>query len=100
MLTGALRMRESFPYTLAHPSSWLVAGPVIMALGSVALFGIDALCRRIGMSSWQRFIAGFFVTVGLFNLVVLFGHPEDAIAVGLACYALVAVIDGRAVAAV
>ncbi len=43
MLTGALHMSECFPYTLAHPSSWLVAGPVIMALGSVALFGIDAL---------------------------------------------------------
>jgi hypothetical protein len=99
MLTGHLNMSESFPYTLAHPTSWLIVGPVIMALASVAVFGVDSLCRRIAMSSWQRAVAGFFVVVGLFNLVVLFGHPEDAVAVGLGCYALVAVIDRRAVAA-
>jgi hypothetical protein len=40
-----------------------------------------------------------FVAVGLWNTVVLWGHPEDAIAVGLACYALVAVLDHRPVAA-
>jgi hypothetical protein len=99
MLTGAFHMSEGFPYALAQPTSWLVAGPAIMALGSVALFGADALCRRIGMTRTRRLIACFFVLVGLFNLVVLFGHPEDAIAVGLGCYALVAVIDGRGAAA-
>ena len=45
-----------------------------------------------------RFVA-LFVAVGLWNTEVLWGHPEDAIAVGLACYALVAVFDRRIVAA-
>jgi hypothetical protein len=99
MLTGALGLSESYPFVLPHPTAWLVCGPIEMLIGSLALFGVDALGERLGLSSVKRAIVAIFVAVGLWNTVVLWGHPEDAIAVGLACYALVAVLDRRCAAA-
>jgi hypothetical protein len=99
MLTGSLGLLESYPFVIPHPTAWLVCGPIEMLLGSVALFGVDALGERLGLSTAKRAIVVAFVAVGLWNTVVLWGHPEDAIAVGLACYALVAVVDRKRAAA-
>jgi hypothetical protein len=70
-----------------------------MLMGSVVLFGADALGARLGLSRPRRAIVTVFVAVGMWNTDVLWGHPEDAIAVGLSCYALVAIADRRNVAA-
>lgn len=99
MLTGALGLYEGYPFVLPHPTAWLVSGPIEMLLGSVALFGVDALAERLGLTRAKRSLVSLFVAVGLWNTVVLWGHPEDAIAVGFACYAMVAVLDRRCVAA-
>ncbi len=99
ILTGALGLLESYPLVLPHPSAWLVSGPIELLMGSVALFGADALAARLGLSRGRRAVVTLFVGVGLWNIDVLWGHPEDAIAVGLACYSLVAVADRRKVAA-
>jgi hypothetical protein len=95
MLTGALGLTESYPLVLSHPTAWVVCGPIEMIIGCIALFGVDALAARLGLASHKRLFVSLFVAVGLWNTVVLWGHPEDAIAVGLTCYALVAVIDRR-----
>lgn len=99
MFTGSLGLTESFPLTVPHPSAWIVCGPVEMTLGSLALFGVDSLARRLGIASTRRAVLLALVAIGSWNTVVLWGHPEDAIAVGLACYGLVAVLDRRPVAA-
>jgi hypothetical protein len=99
MLTGALGLLESYPIIIPHPTAWIVCGPVEMIVGSVALFGVDALGERLGLTPAKRAVVVVFAAVGLWNTVVLWGHPEDAIAVGLACYALVAVLDRRCAAA-
>ncbi len=99
MLTGALGLLESYPIVVPHPTAWLICGPLEMALGSIALFGADAIGERLGVSRGRRAVVTAFVGVGLFNTDVLWGHPEDAIAIGLACYGLVAVIDRRTVTA-
>jgi hypothetical protein len=99
ILTGHLGLFESYPIVVAHPSAWLVSGPLEMLIGSVALFGADALGARFGLSRRRRALVTLFVAVGLWNTDVLWGHPEDAIAVGLSCYALVAIADRRKVAA-
>ena len=99
MLTGAFAMSEGYPFAIPHPTAWLIGGPIEMLLGSVALFGADALGRRLGLTPAQRAVAGVLVAIGLWNTVVLWGHPEDAIALGIACYAIVAVLDRRRVAA-
>jgi hypothetical protein len=99
MLTGAFAMSEGYPFAVPHPTAWLISGPTEMLLGSVALFGVDALGRRLGLRSTQRTLVALLVGIGLWNTVVLWGHPEDAMALGFACYAIVAVFDRRLVAA-
>ena len=57
------------------------------------------MSERLGLDRTKRAIVSLFVAVGLWNTDVLWGHPEDAIAAGLACYALVALFDRRLVCA-
>ena len=99
MLTGAFGWSEGYPLALSHPTAWPVSGPVEMLLGSIALFGVDALAVKLGLNPMKRVFVSLFVAVGLWNTVVLWGHPEDAVAVGLTCFAIVALLDGRRVAA-
>jgi hypothetical protein len=99
MFTGALGLLESYPLVVPHPTAWLICGPLEIALGSIALFGADAMGERLGLSRGRRAMVTAVVAVGVFNTDALWGHPEDAIAVGLACYGLVAVIDRRIAAA-
>jgi hypothetical protein len=95
MLTGALGMTESFPFTLPHPTSWYVLGPYEILLSCLALFATDALAERLGVSRGQRIALCAFEAVALWNVSAYWGHPEDAVAVALAVYAVVFAIDGR-----
>jgi hypothetical protein len=95
MVTGALGLTESFPKFLPHPQAWLVLGPYEMLLGSVVLFACDALAERLGVGRGRRALLCLAEVGVLWNVVVWWGHPEDAVAVGLAVYALVLALDGR-----
>jgi hypothetical protein len=99
MFTGALGLTESYPLIVPHPTAWLCLGPLEMIVGCTALFGVDALSRGLGLSNAKRLVVCFFVAVGLWSTIVLWGHPEDALATGIACYAIVATLDRRPVAA-
>jgi hypothetical protein len=95
MVTGAIGMSESFPKFLIHPSAWLVLGPYELILGTVALFACDALAERLGVSRGRRAVLCVAEAAVLWNVLVIWGHPEDAVAVGLAIYALVLALNGR-----
>jgi hypothetical protein len=95
MLTGALGLTEAFPRLVLHPTAWPLLGPAEMLVGSVALFASDALAERLGVSRTRRFVLCLAEGAVLWNVLVLWGHPEDALAVGLATYALVMALDGR-----
>jgi hypothetical protein len=95
MVTGFFGMSESFPFTLAHPSSWLVLGPVEIVLSCSALFACDALAERLGLSVTRRAVLGVAEGVVVWDVSAYWGHPEDAVAVALALYALVLAWDGR-----
>lgn len=99
MLGGHLGLAESYPYYLPHPSSWLLYGPVEIALSCFALFGLDALAERLGAGSLRRAFVLLVAAVVLWQVPVIWGHPEDAIALGCAAYGLVAATDERFVAA-
>ncbi len=99
MVTGALGMTESFPFTLPHPTAWLALGPYEVLLGCVALFAFDALAERLGVGRRRRGALCAVEAIALFNVTALWGHPEDAVALGLAVYALVFVLDRRWVGA-
>ena len=94
-LTGHLGLTESFPYYVPHSSAWLVLGPYEMVLGSVALFAGDALAERLGVTPRRRAALCIAEGVALWPTLVMWGHPEDALAVALAVYALTFALDER-----
>ncbi len=95
MLTGAFHLSETFPFVLQHPTAWLIAGPYIMALGSFSLFAFDRLAERLGVAARRRIALCVAEAVVQWPVAVIWGHPDDLIAVGLACYAFVFVMDGK-----
>jgi hypothetical protein len=95
MLTGALHLSESFPKFLPHPTAWLVLGPYEILLSVVPLFACDALAERLGIGRGRRAVLCAAEAIVLWNVSVMWGHPEDAVAVGLALYAFVFALDGR-----
>ncbi|MDA8312090.1 MAG: hypothetical protein M0Z46_16070 [Actinomycetota bacterium] len=95
MLSGALHLSESFPFYLHHPTAWLLLGPVELACGAWVLFPIDALARRLGVPRGRRLGAMWASAVLAVPLLVIWGHPEDLLALGCTLYALLAAFDAR-----
>lgn len=95
MLTGALGLTESYPRPVPHPTAWLVLGPWEILLSSTALFAADALAERLGVGRGKRILLCAAEAVALWNVDVVWGHPEDAVAVALALYALRQALDDR-----
>jgi hypothetical protein len=78
-----------------HPAAWLVAGPYEIAVSAVALFAADAIAERLGAQRPKRAVLAAASAVALWNVSVRWGHPEDAVAVGLLLFAILALADSR-----
>jgi hypothetical protein len=78
-----------------HPAGWLVAGPLETLLSAIALFAADALAQRMGVSLLKRFLLAAAGATALWNVTVRWGHPEDAVAIGLLLYGVLALSNGR-----
>jgi hypothetical protein len=78
-----------------HPAVWLLAGPYEMALCCVTLFAADALAERLGVPRWKRGLLSLASTGILWSVSARWGHPEDAVAVGLLLYAVLAQSKAR-----
>ena len=78
-----------------HPTGWLVAGPLETMISAIALFAADAIAERLGVSLLKRFVLAAASATALWNVSIRWGHPEDAVAVGLLMYAALAVANGR-----
>jgi hypothetical protein len=77
-----------------YPAAWLVAGPYEIALSAVALFAADAIAQHLGVSRWKRALLALAGAVALWNVSVRWGHPEDAVAVGLLLFGILALARG------
>jgi hypothetical protein len=89
-----------FPLTVPHahgayPSLWLFAGPYQVAISAVALLAADAIAERLGASQLSRFVLTAASATALWSVTVRWGHPEDAVAVGLLMYAILALAGSR-----
>jgi len=78
-----------------HPAVWLVAGPYMIAISGVALFAADALAERLRVPRWKRFFLAGVSAVALWNVSVQWGHPEDAVAMGLLLFGILALSQAR-----
>jgi hypothetical protein len=79
----------------AYPSVWLLAGPYQVAISAVALFAADAIAERLGASRPKRFVLAAAEATALWSVTIRWGHPEDAVAVGLLLYAILALAGSR-----
>lgn len=98
-VVDTLHLSASYPFPLPHPSAWLLLGPYEMVVAGVALTGADALAEQLGTDGRRRAVLAVAGAAVLFPVDGLWGHPEDAVAVGLLLYGLVAALDGRVAAA-
>ena len=73
-----------------HPHVWLVAGPYQIAISCIELFAADALAEHIGVPRWKRALLALGGVGALWSVSARWGHPEDAVAVGLLLYGVLA----------
>jgi hypothetical protein len=106
ILTPVAAVGEVFGFSLAHPGLqntrpdiWLIAGPYTIVLSSLALFAADALAERMEASLPKRTLLAAASAVALWSVSVKWGHPEDAVAVALFMYAILALAGSRPVRA-
>ena len=78
-----------------HPAVWLVAGPYVIAISCLPLFAADALAERLGVARWTRALLAVAGAGILWSVSARWGHPEDAVAVGLLLYAVLAQANAR-----
>lgn len=97
MLSSALGLSESAPtILLPKPEAWLLLGPFCMLLaGGCLVFAADALARRLGIGEPRRRLLAVLVAASQVPTVVMWGHPEDALALAAAIGALVLCLDRR-----
>jgi hypothetical protein len=79
----------------AYPSLWLFAGPYQVVISAVVLFAADAIAERLGATRPQRFCLAAASATALWSVTIRWGHPEDAVAVGLLLYAILALADSK-----
>jgi len=78
-----------------HPQVFLLLGPYELILSAVALFACDALAERLGVTWGRRALLGAVEAGLLWNVAIRWGHPQDALAVGVVIYAVILGLDGR-----
>jgi hypothetical protein len=95
-LITAFHLSLAIPGTAnLHPAVWLLAGPYQIAIGCLPLFAADALAERLEVPRWTRGLLALAGAGILWSVCARWGHPEDAVAIGLLLYAVLAQGNGR-----
>ena len=81
-----LGLVNGYPFAIPYPSMLLVAAPVFFVTGASAILGVDYLADTLAIARRRRRLIA--VATGLLVVVptcVWAGHPEDLVAIALAC---------------
>jgi len=78
-----------------HPGAWLLAGPYEIALSAVALFAADSIADRLGVTRGKRALLAAAGAIALGSVTIRWGHPEDAVAVALLLFGILALSHSR-----
>ena len=79
----------------ARPVVWLLAGPYMAAISGIAVFAADAIAEHLAVPRFKRAVLAVAGAVLLWNVTIRWGHPEDAVAVGLLMYSMLDLARGR-----
>lgn len=91
----AIGLPLRMPGPNAQPVSWLFAGPYQTAISGIALFAADAIVEHLRVGQRKRAVLAVAGAVMLSNVSMRWGHPEDAVAVGLLLYAVLDLANGK-----
>lgn len=95
-ISSALGLSESVPaVALLKPQAWLLLGPFTFLTAGVGIAGLDRLAASIGVSWRARRLLMVCSAAALWPTLVMWGHPEDVLAIGLAAYALAMALEQR-----
>jgi hypothetical protein len=97
-LTSALHLSADTAgpvHIFVRPGAWLLLAPFIVVLSTIPLLASDAVAERIGIDPIRRVLLGIGGVAVLWGPVVVWGHPEDVVALGLTLYAILLGFDGR-----
>jgi hypothetical protein len=95
-LAHALHLSIGVPYTaITTPTSWLMLEPFDLLAACTALFAVDAVARHLGVPLVRRAVLTVAEVAVLWDVVIWQWHPEDAFAVALALWGLLAAFGGR-----
>jgi len=94
IVATGLSLQIPGPHNL-HPAVWLLAGPYQILLCCVTLFAADALAEQLGVTRWKRGLLAAASAGALWSVSARWGHPEDAVAVGLLLYAVLVLSRSR-----
>jgi len=87
---------NSYPFTLRHPTLWIVVVPVFLVTGSMSILGADYLADTLGVSTTRRrLLAVSIALVVVLPTVIWAGHPEDLLALGLSCLSVALLLRHR-----
>lgn len=78
-----------------HESVFALLAPFILLVSCTAVFACDAMAEFLEVVRWRRAVLSAVEAVLLWGLVVVAGHPEDALAVALATWALLWAFQDR-----
>lgn len=106
LLAHSLSLRTPPPFDIsavrdlvARPPAWLVLGPAEIIMASAALFALDALASQLGITKGRRSVLCVVEAAALWQVDVVWGHPEDALAVAFLIYGFIALLQDRPVKA-
>lgn len=94
LIAGSPTTSNGGEYVL-HPDALVALIPAALVLSCVVLFACDALAERLRVSRSRRALLAIAEAIILWNITVIWGHPEDTVAVALAVYALIFAMDER-----
>jgi len=94
LIAGSPVFSSGEEYVL-HPNALVALIPTALVLSCIALFACDALAERLEVSRSRRVALVVAEAIILWNVTVLWGHPEEPVAVALAIYALIFAMDDR-----
>ena len=92
MLSDTLHLSSLIgPFVYPHPTAALLLVPVTMVLAATVVVAADALAFELGVSPGRRLVVSVLVGAMAWAAAIIWGHPEDALVMTFACYAMVAV---------
>lgn len=95
MVATHYRLVNPYPYFVPKPSVLPLLLPYVLAVSVPALFVLDSLAEFLGVARGRRILLCWMQGVLLWPVVVLWGHPEEAIALSFVILAVMTGLRGR-----